>query len=270
MLFPVSGVEVSPLVPVAVGFLLAATTTPVGVSGAFLLLPFQVSVLGFVGPGVTPTNLLFNVFSTPGAISGYGRRGSVDRGLVGAIVSGAVPGILVGSLLRVTVFAQPAAFKAFVGATLFALGVHLFTVARGPSVTPTPEGTRSRWPVALVGGVAGVVGGIYGISGGSIIAPTLVGIFGLSVTRVAPAALIATFITSAAGVASFLFLDTTSVGTSAGAAPDWQLAVLFGIGGALGGRVGARLNRRVPERALRMLLGSLAVLLGVSYVLALL
>ena len=269
MLFPISGVEISPVVPVAVGFLVAALTTPVGVSGAFLLLPFQVSVLGFAGPGVTPTNLLFNVFSTPGAIMGHRRHVAVDRGLVGAIIAGAVPGILVGSLLRVTVFAQPETFKAFVGATLIALGIPLFTWApcRGPRSQPLE--TVSRWPIALVGLVAGIVGGIYGISGGSIIAPTLVGIFGLSVVRVAPAALIATFITSTAGVASFLLLDAASVGADANAGPDWLLALLFGIGGAAGGLLGARWNRKVPERALRRLLGGLATLLGVSYILPL-
>ena len=38
--------------------------TPVGISGAVLLLPFQVSVLGTPSPAVTPTNLLYNVVST--------------------------------------------------------------------------------------------------------------------------------------------------------------------------------------------------------------
>src|SRR3712207_8285745 len=41
MHFPISGVEVSPVVPVLVGFVIATVTTPAGVSGAFLLLPFQ-------------------------------------------------------------------------------------------------------------------------------------------------------------------------------------------------------------------------------------
>lgn len=265
MYFPVSGVEVSPLVPPLVGFVLAALTTPVGVSGAFLLLPFQVSVLGFVTPGVTPTNLLFNVISTPGGISGYGRQGSLDRKLVVGIVAGAVPGIILGSFLRVTVLAEASAFKTFAGIALIALGLHLLLQSR----VSDEASTRRQLPkegITILAAAAGTVGGIYGISGGSLIAPALVGVFGVTVRSAAPAALVATLITSSAGVISFLLLDAIGAAPSSGAAPDWALGVLFGIGGAAGGRVGARLNQKIPERGLRGLLGTLAVLLGLSYV----
>ena len=49
-------------------FGIAVTATPAGISGAVLLLPFQVSVLGTPSPAVTPTNLLYNVIATPGAV----------------------------------------------------------------------------------------------------------------------------------------------------------------------------------------------------------
>jgi hypothetical protein len=50
-------------VPAAVlaAFGIAVTATPAGISGAVLLLPFQVSVLGTPSPAVTPTNLLYNL-----------------------------------------------------------------------------------------------------------------------------------------------------------------------------------------------------------------
>ena len=38
--FPVSGVEVNPLVPLLVAFVVSALTAPAGVSGAFLLVSF--------------------------------------------------------------------------------------------------------------------------------------------------------------------------------------------------------------------------------------
>lgn len=54
-------------------FALALIATPAGVSGAVLLLPVQISVLGVPSPAVTPTNLLFNVAATPGRCCGSGR-----------------------------------------------------------------------------------------------------------------------------------------------------------------------------------------------------
>ncbi len=64
--------HVQPLVPVLVGFLVAILTAAAGVSGAFLLLPFQVSVLGFVSPSVSATNLVYNVIATPGGTRATG------------------------------------------------------------------------------------------------------------------------------------------------------------------------------------------------------
>jgi hypothetical protein len=55
MLSPVSGVEVNPLVPPLISLAVSTFTSMGGVSGACLLLPFQVSVLGFTSPAVSPT-----------------------------------------------------------------------------------------------------------------------------------------------------------------------------------------------------------------------
>lgn len=43
MLFPISGVEVNPLIPPLVALVISIFTSMGGVSGAFLLLPFQAS-----------------------------------------------------------------------------------------------------------------------------------------------------------------------------------------------------------------------------------
>lgn len=266
MEFPISGVEVSPVVPVLVGFLIASVTTPAGVSGAFLLLPFQFSVLDFTSPGVTPTNLLYNVFSTPGAIAGYRRQGSFDWALVRSIAAGAAPGVVAGSILRITVFEDPGDFKVFVGVVLAFLGANLVVQA----IVRRRQDARPRefhraW-ISVLGAGAGLIGGVYGISGGSIIAPVLAGVFRLPVKRVAPAALVATLMTSIAGVVSFEVLDRLATSSDPGRRPDWLLALLFGVGGAAGGVLGARVNARLPETGLRVLLGALAVVLAVTYI----
>ena len=56
------------IVALAAAYVIATLATPAGISGAVLLLPFQVSVLGTPSPAVTPTNLLYNVIATPGAL----------------------------------------------------------------------------------------------------------------------------------------------------------------------------------------------------------
>lgn len=252
------------MVPILVGFAISVWTTPAGVSGAFLLMPFQLSVLGFTAPGVTPTNLLYNVISTPGGIVRYFTQGDFDRKLVTAIVKGAIPGVVAGSFLRITVLDDPEAFKGFVGLVLLALGGDLVVQATIRRAARNDRPSPDHLWITVLGAGAGTVGGIYGISGGSIIAPVLVGFMGLPVTRVAPAALLATLLTSVAGVISFEVIDLLATsGPSYG--PDWQLALLFGVGGAAGGNVGARLNRRVPERWLRGLLGFIAVAIGLGY-----
>jgi len=45
------------------------------ISGAFLLLPFQHSVLGYTAPGVSATNLVYNLVATPGGAYRYLREG---------------------------------------------------------------------------------------------------------------------------------------------------------------------------------------------------
>ena len=59
---------------VVAAYAIALIATPAGISGAVFLLPFQVSVLGTPSPAVTPTNLLYNVIATPGALFRYRRQ----------------------------------------------------------------------------------------------------------------------------------------------------------------------------------------------------
>lgn len=295
--FPVSGVEVNPLLLLLVAFAVSALTAPAGVSGAFLLLPFQVSVLGFTSPAVSPTNLIYNVVATPGGVYRYVREGRVVWPLAWVVVLGTLPGVFVGALLRVTVFADPDAFEVFVGFVLLYLGLRLLYevsvrrlgrrsgagggladpdgAVRISSASPLrveyEYGGKSHafgTPAVLALSLAvGVVGGIYSIGGGSIIAPFLVTVFGLPVYTVAGATLIGTFVTSIAGVAFFEVLAAMGFAAGAPIAPDWPLGLTLGAGGLAGTYAGARLQRYVPERWIRGVLGALVTLLALRYVL---
>ena len=89
------------IVALAAAYIIAVLATPAGISGAVLLLPFQVSVLGTPSPAVSPTNLLYNVVATPGALYRYWRQGQTGGRLALVLIAGTVPGVITGSVIRV-------------------------------------------------------------------------------------------------------------------------------------------------------------------------
>ncbi len=105
----------------AAAFVIAAVTTPAGVSGAVLLLPFQVSVLRTPSPPVTPTNLLYNVVATPGAIWRYRQQGQTGGRLLWVLLAGTLPGVIAGSVIRVYLLPGPVVFDLVVAAVLIPL-----------------------------------------------------------------------------------------------------------------------------------------------------
>lgn len=283
MYFPVSGVECPVWLPVAVAFGIALVTVPAGVSGAFILLPFQMSVLGFTAPGVTPTNLIYNIVAIPGGVYEYAREQRMAWPLVACFVAGTLPGVVAGALIRALYFPDPHAFKFFVGLVLLYLGARLLvdfrrdrpTAASGVSLRTRhvsasrieydfAGSTYSFTPVAVVtlALATGVIGGIYGVGGGAIIAPFLVSFFHLPVLTIAGAALFGTFLTSIAGVAAFEWIGRTSGGSIQ---PDWTLGLLFGLGGLAGSYLGARWQKYLPERMVKLLLGVLIATLAITY-----
>jgi uncharacterized membrane protein YfcA len=243
------------------GFLLAAMTTPAGVSGAVLLLPVQVSILRVPSPAVTPTNLLFNVIAVPGALLRFWREKRLFSPLATLLIAGTLPGVIAGAVIRVDLLAGGRAFMFVASSVLLPLGLWLLLGAqRLPRDRPEPS-NRARALILILALAVGVIGGIYGIGGGSLLAPVLL-IAGFSPYETAPATLLATFLTSIAGIATYAVLQLAQGGN---VAPEWSLGVAIGAGGFAGSYVGARIQSRVPEASLRKLLGLVACLVAARY-----
>jgi hypothetical protein len=113
------------LVPPLVAFVVSTFTSMGGVSGAFLLMPFQMSVLGFTSPAVSSTNLLYNVVAIPSGIFRYIREGRMAWPLTWVVVAGTLPGVGIGAMIRVRYLPDPRAFKLFVGLVLLYIGGRL-------------------------------------------------------------------------------------------------------------------------------------------------
>jgi hypothetical protein len=241
--------------------LISVVTAPVGISGAVFLLPVQLSILQVPTPSVTPTNLLFNVVATPGSLLRYRKQLQFSGPLTRHMVVGTLPGVIAGAAIHVYLVPGPTTFRIIAAAVLIPIGCWLLVRSpRQVSDRDRPTIMRPR-TISVLAFAVGCVAGIYGLGGGSILGPILVG-SGMAVAVVAPAALASTFVTSLVGVLAYGLLALTNPGT---VAPNWVLGLVCGAGGLIGGYLGARLQPRLPERALRVLLGALAVGLGLAY-----
>lgn len=290
--FPISGVETYWWLPVLVAFGISCLTSTGGLSGAFLLLPFQVSILGFVGPAVTPTNLIFNMIATPSGVYGYSRERRMVRPLAWTIIIGTLPGVFLGAIIRINYLPDPKSFKVFVGLVLLYVGIRLLidfirkdkiagmNEKKGSQFQVVPlcfsmkrigyqfDGQSyyaSTWGLLVLSLIVGIVSGIYGIGGGAIIAPFLVAVFRLPVYSIAGATLLGSFMTSIAGVIFYAAIAPFYSDTGLAITPDWMLGGLFGIGGAAGMYVGARLQRFIPAKAIKAILAICLFVVVIKY-----
>ncbi len=125
MFFETAGIEVAPWVPPLVAFAISFFTSTGGLSGAFLLLPFQMSFLGYTAPSVSATNHLFNIVAIPSGVYRYIREGRMVWPLTWAVVVGTLPGVLIGAIVRIRYLPDPADFKFFVAFVLLYIGVRM-------------------------------------------------------------------------------------------------------------------------------------------------
>ena len=96
-----------------------------GVSGAFLLLPFQMSFLGYVNPSVSATNQLFNIVAIPSGVYRYYKEGRMVWPLTWVVVIGTLPGVLIGAIVRVAYLPDARNFKVFAAGVLLYIGIRM-------------------------------------------------------------------------------------------------------------------------------------------------
>lgn len=293
MYFPVAGIEVSPLVPPLVAFVVSFFASMGGISGAFLLLPFQMSFLGYTNPSVSATNHFYNVVAIPSGVFRYIREKRMVWPLTLAVAAGTLPGVFAGAFIRVLWLPDPRSFKLFAALVLLYIGVKLLrdtwrgkTGNRPASPKKEQTGQDRSFEVRVTEAslkrisyefqgelhtcptmgimtlslVVGMVGGVYGIGGGAIIAPFFLSWYKLPIHTISGATLMGTFLTSGAGV--LFYTAIAPLFPDQAVSPDWGLGLLFGVGGFMGMYCGARLQKKIPAGAIKWALG--AVLLGTA------
>ena len=295
--FLVSGVETPLWLPPLAAFVISYFTSMGGVSGAVLLLPFQMSVLGFTSPAVSPTNMVFNIIAIPGGVYRHWREGRMLWPLTAMVVAGSIPGVIAGGFIRLAYLPDPKPFKVFVGAVLLYIGVRmLWDFLKGPGKTgvlpPDPRISGDLWKaktlefswrkhifefqgnvyksgtlgIFVLSLIVGVVGGVYGIGGGAIMAPVFIAIYSFPVHAIAGAVLMGTFITSIVGVLFYELIAPLYETSLLAVSPNWALGALFGLGGMIGIYLGTTTQRFVSAKWLKLMLGVLLLSVAVRYI----
>jgi uncharacterized membrane protein YfcA len=283
--FNLEDIDIAFWIPPLVAFLISFFASMGGLSGAFLLLPFNVSILGFNTPAVSSTNHLYNSVAIPGGVYRYFKEGRMVWPLTAVIILGTLPGVVLGTLIRVNYLPDPKNFKFFAAIVLLYIGLNLIrdllnkkkkqdkslknkTVSENkiqPKVVIKQfsllkivynfnEETFSINSLAIfiLCLAIGIVGGVYGIGGGAILAPILITVFALPVYTIAGPSLMGTFVTSVASVIFYQIIAPFY--PSLNVAPNWLLGFLYGIGGFIGIYLGARAQKYMPAKHIKWIL----------------
>jgi len=306
MLFPISGITVDPWIPPLVAFVISFFTSMGGISGAFLLLPFQMSVLGYTNPSVSSTNQLYNIVAIPSGVYRYCKEGRMIWPLTWAVVVGTLPGVLIGAFVRVTGLRDPRNFKLFAAAVILYIAIKMIKDLRKrpvPIQNSSSSGTAAKnGPLAATfGNPAATVtitqrtfkrigftfqGETYDVSvTGIFILCFIVGIIG-GIYGIGGGAIIAPFLITFFGLPVYTVAGAALMGTFvtsvAGVAfytaiaplypqvsvsPDWLLGILFGLGGMAGMYLGARCQKFVPAKGIKWMLVVIMLFTAIKYVL---
>jgi len=278
-------VEIAFWIPPLIAFLISFFTSMGGLSGAFLLLPFNVSILGFNTPAVSATNHLYNSVAIPGGVYRYFKEGRMVWPLTAVIILGTLPGVVVGTLIRLNYLPDPKNFKLFAAGVLIYIGFNLIRdlLNKKPQSNKDIRSKKNleskahpkvvvkqfslvkiiydfddeifsvnSFPIFFLSLAIGIVGGVYGIGGGAILAPVLITVFALPVYTIAGPALMGTFVTSLASVIFYQILAPFY--PELNVAPNWMLGFLYGIGGFIGIYLGARTQKFMPAKFIKWIL----------------
>ena len=306
MLFPISGITVDPWIPPLVAFVISFFTSMGGISGAFLLLPFQMSVLGYTNPSVSSTNQLYNIVAIPSGVYRYCKEGRMVWPLTWAVVVGTLPGVLIGAFVRVTGLRDPRNFKLFAAAVIFYIAVKMIKDLMKQQAASKNSGQAvaagKNGPLAATfGNPAATVtitqrnlrrigytfqGETYEVSvTGIFILCFIVGIIG-GIYGIGGGAIIAPFLVTFFGLPVYTVAGAALMGTfvtsvagvafytaiapfypQVSVAPDWLLGILFGLGGMGGMYLGARCQKFVPAKGIKWMLVCIMLFTALKYVL---
>jgi uncharacterized membrane protein YfcA len=237
-----------------VGFLVGMT----GMGGGALMTPFLILVMRMNPVMAVGTDLMFAAITKIGGGIQHRRQRTVWLKPVFYLALGSIPASFLGAQLILTNLEDERFLREILplilGVVLFIVG--LIVLARAFGWIKSRHEGETRWPYPwmfiLVGALGGLLVGLTSIGGGTVIMALLL-IFSL----IPPEQLVGLDVTHGAILALFTASNYALVGQV-----DWLLIGWLLLGSVPGVWLGARAVRIVPQRAVRIFLGSLLLIAG--------
>lgn len=305
MYFPTASIETSVFIPPLVAFVVSFFTSMGGISGAFLLLPFQVSILGYTAPSVSATNQLYNIVAIPSGVFRFIQEDRMLWPLAMVVVIGTLPGVLLGTIIRLEYLPDPSDFKIFAGLVLLYMGIRMVRDVCKGGVKSSCKARHAQSPMSIsdvaqcpsrkLNSVTYVQWSmqrvhytfheqIFTFSTPAVFSLCLiVGLIG-GVYGIGGGAIISPFLVTVFGLPVYTVAGAALLGTFAtsiagvlfymlmapwyphlSVSPDWLLGILLGLGGMLGMYCGARCQRFVPAKYIRFGLAIILLSTALSY-----
>ncbi len=275
MYFPVSGVEIAWYIPPLAAAVISFFTSMSGISGAFLLLPFQIEFLHYTSPTVSATNQVYNLVSIPSGLYVFYKEKRLHFHLAKILTLGALPGIILGTIIRSFYLTDGTLFKKYAACLLLyiafvmlkdfrkkkshklsmqernSLKIHECNYATCSFEFANTHYTYDCKKLMWLSCIIGLFGSIYGIGGGALLAPFLISLFKLPIYITSAATLFCTFASSLFNISFYYFLSFLH--PEAHLSPDLLLGLLFGIGGFIGMNLGAKAQKYFSTKAISLL-----------------
>lgn len=239
-----------------VGILVGLT----GVGGGILLLPIFTSVLGVAPIVAVGSDAVVNCVTKIGAGLVHWRRGNINWRLIAALLSGSVPGAILGVFLLTLLHARHGDgvnhfLKIVIAVLLIVIPIVSLLIRRSSTSNPVPmhgRRTRGDYGIALIGFLVGLLVGVTSIGSGTVTLMLLLVFYGY-----APAVLVGTDV-----VHALLLTGVTAVLQAKLGNVDYPLVGYVLIGSIPGGVIGASIANRIPSKRLKQMLFVVLIAFG--------
>jgi uncharacterized membrane protein YfcA len=249
-------------VTTASGFLVGLLVGATGVGGGSLMTPLLVLLMGVTPATAVGTDLLYASITKVGGAWAHGRRKNIDWRICGRLALGSLPASALTLLALANLSVDPnhyaAVLKQCLGVALVLSAIalllrdrlHEFALKRSAAVPP------QRSPVATVvtGAVVGALVTASSVGAGALGGAALLFLYpSLAATRI-----VGTDIAHAVPLTLLAGLGHASLG-----GVDLSLLGNLLVGSLPGVYIGSHVSRALPERALRVLLASVLLLVAI-------